>query len=67
MIGFKPAVRHAENVVVWLPAGGSKPIPSSALIAEPPRSRAKVKLAPWTVEFLCVCMGIRTLTAGIFV
>ncbi len=77
-IGFKPKMERAKSVIAWLPTKGRSPLPSSALIAEPPRSRAKTKLAAWTVtayplsveegvEFLCECMGKRTLTAGIVV
>ena len=57
---------------------GDSPVPSSTLIAEPPGSRAKAKLAPWTVaayrfstaeavELLCASIGKRTLAAGVIV
>ena len=48
-IGFKPAKGNAKKVIVWLPTRGSKATASSALIAEPPRSRAKTKLSAWAV------------------
>ena len=65
-------------MTAWLPTRGDSPVPSSALIAEPPRSRAKAKLAPWTVaayllstakavELLCASIGKRTLAAGVIV
>ena len=49
LLGLKPAASPACHVTAWLPTRGDSPVPSSALIAEPPRSRAKAKLAPWTV------------------
>lgn len=77
-IGFTTSAGNAKSVIAWLPTRGRNAIASSALIAEPPRSRAKTKLSAWavtafqlsieqTVEFLCRCMGKRTLTTGIVV
>ena len=77
-LGFKPAASRACHVTAWLPSRGDSPVPSSALIAEPPRSRAKAKLAPWAVaayrlstaevvELLCASIGKRTLAAGVIV
>ena len=74
----KPAAKRACHVTVWLPTKGNSPVPSSGLIAEPSRSRAKTKLAAWavpayrlsteeTVEFLCASAGRRTLAAGVVV
>ncbi len=77
-LGPKPAAKRTCHVTAWLPTKGNSPVPSSPLIAEPPRSRAKAKIAPWTVtayrlstaeavELLCASMGRRTLAAGVIV
>ncbi len=77
-LSLKPAAKRACHVTAWLPTKGDSPIPSSSLIAEPPRSRAKTKLAAWAVpayrlsaeeavELLCVSAGRRTLAAGVIV
>ena len=77
-LGPRPAAKRARRVTAWLPTKGDSPIPSSPLIAEPPRSRAKTKIAAWTVaayrlpaeeavELLCASMGSRTLAAGVIV
>ena len=77
-LGLKPAASPACHVTAWLPTRGDSPVPSGALIAEPPRSRAKAKLAPWTVaayrfstaeavELLCASIGKRMLAAGVIV
>ena len=77
-LGPKPAAKRTCHVTAWLPTKGDSPIPSSSLIAEPPRSRAKTKIAPWTVaayrlstaeavELLGASMGSRTLAAGVIV
>ena len=78
LLGLKPAASPACHVTAWLPTRGDSPVPSSALIAEPPRSRVKAKLAPWTVaayrfstaeavELLCASIGKRMLAAGVIV
>ena len=77
-LGPRPAAKRARRVTAWLPTKGDSPIPSSPLIAEPPGSRAKTKIAAWTVaayrlpaeeavELLCASMGSRTLAAGVIV
>ena len=77
-LGLKPAAKRACQVTTWLPTRGNTPVPSSTLVAEPPRSRAKAKIAPWAVaayrlsgaeavEFLCASNGKRTLAAGVIV
>ena len=59
-----------------MPTIGGQPIASSPLIAEPPRSRAKIVLQPWTitglpltreklVDALCQCIGKPLLAPGI--
>ncbi len=69
---------RSQEVTAWLPSRGDLPVPSSPLIAEPPRSRAKVALVPWTVralllvpgeaiELLCACVGRQTLAPGVVV
>jgi len=56
----------------------NQPVASSPLIAEPPKSRAKPILTPWTVttlplspeqavEVLCACVGRQTLAPGVVV
>ena len=77
-LGLKSAAKRVRHVEAWLPTRGDSPIPSSSLIAEPPRSRAKTKLAAWAVaayrlsaeeavELLCASAGRRTLAAGVIV
>ena len=74
----KPSAKRACHVTVWLPTKGNSPVPSSSLIAEPSRSRAKTRLAAWAVpayrlstedavELLCASAGRRTLAAGVIV
>ena len=74
----KPTAKRACHVTAWLPTKGSSPVPSSSLIAEPSKSRAKTKLAAWVVpayrlsaeeavELLCASAGRRTLAAGVIV
>ena len=74
----KPAARGACHVTAWLPTKGDSPVPSSSLIDEPPKSRAKTKLAAWVVpgyrlsareavELLCASSGRRMLAAGVIV
>ena len=77
-LNLKPAAKRARHVTAWLPTKGSSPVPSSSLIAEPSKSRAKTKLAAWAVpayrlsaeegvELLCASAGRRTLAAGVIV
>ena len=76
--GLKPSRERVCEINAWLPTRGSSPVPSSALIAEPRRSRAKLKIAPWTVsayrlsmaeavELLSVSVDRRTLAPGVIV
>ena len=77
-LGPKPSAKRACSVTAWLPTKGNSPVPSSPIIAEPPKSRAKTKMAAWAVpayrlsaeeavELLCASMGRRTLAAGMIV
>ena len=47
--GFEPVLDRVCEITAWLPSRGSSPVPSSPLISEPPRSRARLKFPPWTV------------------
>jgi SNF2 family DNA or RNA helicase len=75
-VGGSVRKREARSVVAWLPTQGRTPVASSPLVSEAPRSRAKVRVAPWAVtayplssaqavEFLCECAGKQTLAAGV--
>lgn len=76
--GLNPAKKKSQTLTAWLPTKGSNPIPSSPLIADPPDSRTKARLTPWsidayplsveeTVGLLCLSMGKHTLAAGVVV
>ena len=67
-----------RSAIAWIPTKGSKPLASSPLIAEAPRSRAKARLAPWvvtalpltpeeTVDLLSVSANRQTLAPGVVV
>ena len=47
--GFRVDSGEAVTATAWLPSRGRSPLPSSALVAEPPRSRARVRLMPWSI------------------
>ena len=75
---FKPSSSGSCQVTAWLPTRGQSPTPSSSLIAEPPKSRAKAKLAPWSVsgyalsaaeavELLTASADRRTLAEGVVI
>jgi hypothetical protein len=74
----KATSKKVQKAMVWLPTKGLTPIASGVLIAEPPKSRARTRLAPWTVtvyqpsveetaELLCKCSVGRTLKSGILI
>ena len=76
-LGIRPAGR-ARRMAAWLPTRGGSPVPSSGIIAEPPASRARAKVAPWTVsahrlsteetvDILCASLGRRTVAPGVLV
>ncbi len=75
---LKVSKNSIEPLVVWLPTVEGNPVPSSPLIAELPASIKAADLIPWkvnalrlpvdkAVEFLCRCLGRRTLGMGIIV
>lgn len=77
-VTFKPSKGAFTDFLAWLPSKGNKPVASSALIADPPASSAKVKVAPWrvtafplrmdeAVELLCTCMDRRAPALGVAV
>ena len=47
--GFRADSDEAVSATAWLPSRGGSPLPSSALVADPPRSRARPRLMPWSV------------------
>ena len=47
--GFRADSGEAVIATAWLPSRGGSPLPSSALVADPPRSRAKPRLMPWSI------------------
>jgi superfamily II DNA or RNA helicase len=68
----------ADKMVLRLPVVDGRPVASSPLVEEPPKSNGEPTIAPWTssalrlpaeaaVEFLCGCVGKRTLGPGLFV
>ncbi len=48
--GFEPKHCRIGDMTAWLPSRGSSPIPSGPLLPEPRKSRAKLRIAPWTVS-----------------
>ena len=74
--GFRADSGEAVSATAWLPSRGGSPLPSSALVADPPRSRAKPRLMPWSIPayrvspaeaipILQACKGQGMLTTGI--
>ena len=74
--GFRADSGEAVSATAWLPSRGGSPLPSSALVAEPPRSRAKPRLMPWLIPAYRVspveaipifqaCKGQGMLTTGV--
>ena len=75
---FAADKKRIETVIAWMPTMDNQPVASSPLIAEPPKSRAKPILTPWTVttlplspeqavEVLCACVGKQSLAPGVVV
>ncbi len=74
--GLKMGAGDVEKATAWTPTVDDQPVASSALIAEPPSSVAKVVIAPWTVSaiplstaeavgLLCLCVERETLAQGV--
>jgi SNF2 family DNA or RNA helicase len=68
----------STEAIAWLPTVDGKPIASSPLIEEPPKSSAKPGFLPWTitalalspaqaVAFLCLCVNKQTMAPGIVI
>ena len=75
---FAADKKRIKTMTAWMPTMDNQPVASSPLIAEPPKSRAKPILTPWTttalplspeqaVELLCACVGKQTLAPGVVV
>ena len=74
--GFRADSGAAVSATAWLPSRGGSPLPSSALVADPPRSRARPRLMPWSIPayrvspadaipILQACKGQGMLTNGV--
>lgn len=77
-IRLKAVKRRMKPAMAWVPTKGRSPIASSPLIAEPPSSRAKTRLARWeitglplmpqeTIELLCASADRQTLASGVVI
>ena len=77
-LGFSTSVESGCRMTAWLPTRGSMPAPSTALIAEQRATRAKLRIAPWSVaayrlsseeavRLLSVSFGKRTLAPGVII
>lgn len=75
IVNCHPEKRRISEALIWLPAHGPDPLPSSPLIAEPPLSNAKTTLNPWaipvysatleeTINILCASMDRRMIASG---
>jgi SNF2 family DNA or RNA helicase len=64
--------------ILWLPTVKGRPVPSSAMIAEPPAQGAKAEVAPWgaavlplsplqAIDLLSACADRETLSPGVVV
>ncbi len=47
--GFRVDSGEAVSATAWLPSKGGGPLPSNVLVADPPRSKAKPRLMPWSL------------------
>ena len=74
--GFEADLGETVSATAWLPSRSGSPLPSSALVADPPRSRAKPRLMPWSIRayrlspaeaipILQACRGQGLLTSGV--
>ncbi|MDP3936541.1 MAG: ATP-dependent helicase, partial [Deltaproteobacteria bacterium] len=77
-LGFSATGRNASGAVAWLPTAGNEAVASSPLVAEPPKARSTITIAPWkitacrlsperTVDLLCACVEKETLAPGVVV
>ncbi|MDP3937861.1 MAG: DEAD/DEAH box helicase, partial [Deltaproteobacteria bacterium] len=77
-LGFSATGRNASTAIAWLPTAGNEAVASSPLVAEPPKARSTITIAPWritayrlsperTVDLLCACVGRETLAPGVVV
>ncbi|MBF0495040.1 MAG: hypothetical protein HQK58_00465, partial [Deltaproteobacteria bacterium] len=66
------------RLAAWLPTRGKVPVPSNALIGEPPDARLKLKLAPWSItayrlepaeaiDLVCACGDRSFLAPGVII
>ena len=73
---FHVDMESLVDVAVWLPSRGRNPLPSNRVLGEPKASRAKLRIAKWSItayrlsqedsiDFLAACMGQRMLGAGV--
>ena len=51
-IGLETGDNNFASAIAWLPTLGDAPMPSSPMAGGTPRSRAKPRIRPWTVETL---------------
>ena len=58
--GFQAGSGETISATVWLPSRSGRRLPSSALMADPPRSRAKPGLMPWSIPAYRVSPGTPT-------
>lgn len=77
-LGFNTPAESGCRMTAWLPTRGSMPAPSTPLIAELQVTRARSRIAPWSVaayrlsreeaaRLLSVSFGKRTLAPGLIV
>ena len=76
--GFPFGSAQSHPLLLLAPTKGWDPVATSPLIAEPPKSRARLMQIPWkvealrlepaeTVELLCTCMAKKVLAPGIVI
>ena len=75
---LKTRKKRVQQLWAWLPTIKDQVAPSSPMVANPPRSRAKPKLKPFTltaywlnidetIELLCACVHRSTLSRGVII
>ncbi|MGB6065754.1 MAG: DEAD/DEAH box helicase [Desulfomonilaceae bacterium] len=71
-----PEKKRFRDLAAWLPTSGTRPVPSSPLIAEQRPEKRKTKLCPWVitayqmawaeaVDFLCASSRKKVLAPGV--